>query len=256
MSRLVVAFVGQCHTVGYPGVPPDAAFPEVCRGVLQASRPGHQVGIIVEPYYHPAQLSGAVRSVLRERPRAVVVEVVGWLAITGTSAVDLSRLPGGVRSAYQRAQFLRRASRFVADKTGGVELVHRVHTSALALAHSVLAPLLPRYPRATVADYEGCVADALTLIRQTPGVTPVVQGPGAATFAVEAKGLASDAVSRYRAVNEMARRVATAHAALYVDRWDTVAGDFYLPGTSRPGRQGHSVWGHLLADRLLQSGAV
>jgi hypothetical protein len=256
MSRLAIGFVGQCHTVGYPGVPPDAAFPEVCRNVLQASRPGHQVEVIIEPYYHPAQLHGAVRAVLRRQLRAVVIEVVGWVAITGTSAVDLSRLPGGVRSAYQRAQYLRRASRFVAEKTGGVELVHRVHFSAVSLAHSVLGPLLPRYPRASVADYEGCVVEALTLIRQTPGATPVIQGPAAATFAVDAKGLASDAMSRYRTVNEMARRVAVAHHVLYVDRWDTSVDGFYLSGTSRPTREGHSVWGHLLADHLLQSGIV
>jgi hypothetical protein len=256
VSRLAVGFVGQCHTVGYPGVPPDTAFPEVCRGLLQAARPGHRIEIVLQPYYHPAQLFGAVTTVLAHQPRVVVVEVVGWVAITGTSAVDLSRLPVGVRSAYQRAQYLRRAARFVADRTGGLELVHRVQTSAMRLAHGVLGPLLPRYPRASVGDYEACVSEALSCVRQAAGVTPVVQGPGAATFAVNAKGLASDALTRYRAVNDMARRVASRHGALYIDRWDTVVDGFYLPGTSRPTRQGHSIWGHLLADHLLQSGIV
>lgn len=256
MSRLAIAFVGQCHTVGYPGVPADAAFPEVCRGVLQASRPQHRVELVVEPYYHPAQLLGAVRKALAQRPRVVVVEVVGWLAITGSSTIDLSRLPRGIRSAYERGQFLRRATRLVAKKTQSSGLIHHVQTSALALASSVVRPLFPRLPRPTVPEYETFVSEALALIATAPGISRVVQGPGAGNFATESKRLPVDAIARYRAVNEMARRVAAAHGALYVDRWDTVASGFFIPGTTRPTARGHSMWGHLLADHLLREGMV
>jgi hypothetical protein len=255
MSRLAIAFLGQCHVRGYEGVPPDATFPEVCRNIVQASRPGHHVELIAETYQHPAHLHAAVTAALARRPRVVVIEVVGWLAIAGSSVLDLSRLPRGIRSAYQRGQHLRRVSRSIIRKTEGSALIHSVRTNALALASSLLQPLLPRLPRPTIAEYEACVSSALSLIA-SQGVTAVVQGPGAGNFAVSSKRLPDDAVERYRAVSEMARRVATEHGALYVDRWDTVAGGFFIPGTTRPTKRGHSTWGHLLADHLLRAGVV
>ena len=256
MSRLAVAFIGQCHVSGYPGVPADNAFPEVCRGVLQASRPEHRIEVIAETYNHPAELQGAVRAALQKRPRAVVIEVVGWLAVTGSSFVDLSRLPRGIRSAHERGRHLRRMSAVVTRKTRGAGLIHAVKTNAFALVSSVVRPLLPRMPRATIADYESCVAGALELIATVEGTTAVVQGPGAGNFAMESKGLASDAVERYRAVEAMASRVAAAHGALFVDRWDSVSSGFFIPGTTRPTMRGHSVWGRLLADQLLRAGIV
>ena len=256
MSRLAIAFLGQCHVKGYPGVPADTAFPEVCRGVLQASRPEHQVEVIAERYLHPAELLGAVRASLQKRPRVLVIEVVGWIAVTGSSFVDLSRLPRGIRSAHERGHHLRRMSALVTRKTRAAGLIHAVQTNALALVSSIIRPLLPRMPRVTVADYERCVAGALELIATVEGTSAVVQGPGAGNFAMESKGLASDAIERYRAVQEMARRVAGAHGALYVDRWDSVASGFFIPGTTRPTMRGHSVWGHLLAEQLLRAGMV
>jgi hypothetical protein len=65
MSQLLITFLGQCHITGYPGVPPDTVFPEVCRSILQAARPEHQVDLILAPYHHPAELPGAVRVALR-----------------------------------------------------------------------------------------------------------------------------------------------------------------------------------------------
>ena len=255
MTRLRIAFLGQCHTVGYHGVPADATFPEVCRSVVQASRPGHRVEIEAQPYYHPAELAEVARTVLRHRPRVVVLEVVGWLAIAGNTPLDLSRLPKGVRTAWQRVRFMRRATRHVQERTPSSALVHTVRTGVLELASSALRPLMREMPRATLPEYELCVADALRLIREG-GATPVVQGPGAARFSVDSKKIPADILERYRAVEQMARRVAQANGALYVDRWDTVSGDFYLPGEFRPTMKGHSVWGHLLADHLLREGIV
>lgn len=254
MSRLTIAFIGQCHVLGYPGVPADVAFPEVCRGVVQASRPQHRVELIAKTYFHPAQLLKAVAAVLPQQPRVIVIEVVGRIAISGSSGVDLSRLPRGIRSAYDKAQYLRRISRRITQKTRTSGVIHAVQTNVLALANSVLQPLLPRLPRPTVADYEACVSKALALIVTNPGITAVIQGPGAGNFAVESKRLPADTIERYLAVNEMARRVAAEHGALYVDRWDTVAGGFFIPGTTRPTMQGHSIWGHLLAEHLLRAG--
>lgn len=256
MSRLTLAFVGQCHTVGYEGVPPDAAFPSVCRNVIQASRPGVHVELLVEPYYHPAELPKATRTVLAQGARVVVVEVVGWLAVSGSEVIDLSRLPRGVRSAYQRAQHLRRAARAVTQKTPqDAGPIFSVRKNALSAASSLLRPLLPRYPRPTVVQYEHAVAETLAIIT-AGGATPVVQGPGAPNLALDSRRMASDALERYRAVHHMARRVAEEKRALYVDRWDTVASGFFLPGTVRPTASGHSAWGHLLGHELLSAGLV
>jgi hypothetical protein len=257
MSQLTIAFVGQCHTVGYPGVPPDAAFPRVCQEVVQASRPGTRVRVKLQPYYHPSELTGAVRAALRHKPRVVVVEVVGWLAVAGTAAVDLSRLPPAIRSAYERIRHFRSVSRVIARNVPlGPDLIYRAQTNVVALSTSVLRTLLPRYPRPSVAEYEICVTRALALVQGCEGIAPVVQGPGAPNLSLETGGLPADTIERYRAVNAMARRVAAASDALYVDRWDTIGRDFYRDDSPRPSASGHSVWGHLLAAQLLSAGVV
>lgn len=256
MSRILISFLGQCHISGYPGVPADAAFPQVCRGILQAARPQHTIELVLVPYIHAGELPGVVRAALRQRPRVIVIEVVGWLAVNGVPVVDLSRFPRVLRTAYERTQYLRRTSRLVAERTRSSSVIHTVQTNAVSLANSVLRTLLPRLPRTTVPEYEACVSEALSIIQTHAGVTAVIQGPGAGNFAAASKGMPSDAVERYRAVNEMARRVADAHGALFVDRWDTVMAGFFLSGTTRPTVAGQSVWGHLLAETLLREGLV
>ena len=252
---LSIAFVGQCHTVGYPGVPPDVAFPRVCREVIQAARPDQQVEILLQPYYHPSELEAAVRAIVPKAPRVVIIEVVGWLAVTGTRAVDLSRLPKGIRTTYERVRHFRHVSRLaVSAVPGGADAVWRAQKGLAYVAGHMLKAIVPRYPRPTVEEYETCVADALALIPST--ITPVIQGPGAPNLDLNARGIASDAMERYRAVNAMARRVAESHKALFVDRWDTVTRGFYNDGSFRPSADGHSVWGHLLADSLLAAGVV
>lgn len=254
---LTIAFVGQCHTVGYPGVPPDVAFPQVCREIVQAARPDQHVEVLLEPYFHPTELTRAVRNALGNSPRTVVIEVVGWLAVTGTRAIDLSRLPTGVRSTYERVRYFRHISRNVVKAIpGGADLIWRAQKGMAYVAGHMLKSIVPRYPRPSVDEYEAAVNEALALVAAVPGVTGVIQGPGAPNLDLDARGIASDAVERYRAVNEMARRVAEANGALYVDRWDTVAKGFFNEGSIRPSARAHSVWGHLLANELLAAGVV
>jgi hypothetical protein len=250
-----ISFVGQCHTVGYAGVPADAAFPRVCRDVIEAARPGTRVDLRLHPCFHPAELAQSVRAALRRQPHVVVVEVVGWLAVVGTSAVDLSRLPKGVRSAYQRVRHFRHVSRSVLrDAPRVADAIVRVQTT---IGNALLRPLLPRHPRPGIAEYESCLAGALQLIAAAPQtIRAVVQGPGAPNLALDSRDIAPDAMERYRAVHAMARRVADAHGALFVDRWDTVTSGFYSEGSVRPTMQGHSAWGHLLGAELLQAGIV
>jgi len=129
--------------------------------------------------------------------------------------------------------------------------MYQVRANTLATASEVLRPLFPRYPRPTVIEYEHAISEAIVAISRNNGVSVVVQGPGAPNVYLDSPGIAPDALERYRAVNVMSRRVAAAHSALYVERWDTVAPGFFLPGSIRPTKNGHSVWGHLLAAELL-----
>jgi hypothetical protein len=257
MPRSTIAFLGQCHVSGYKGVPAALAFPQVCRRSLEARRPSSVIDVLVEQYQHPSELPRMMTKVLRARPRLVVVEVVGWLAIKGRGAVDLSRLPGGVGSAYERVRHFRHITTLVGStlpRAAGV--ICRVQTRALDLADGLLGAMIPRYPRPTIEDYEACLDMALARVRQVDGVRSVVQGPGAPNLALDSRGLASDAIERYRAVAAMARRTAAAHGVLYVDRWDSVGPRFFLPGSIRPDIKGHLVWGHLLAEQLLSAGYV
>jgi hypothetical protein len=245
-THTTIAFLGQCQTSGYPGVPPEATFPQVCRRALETRLPRRSVSVVTEEYQHPSELPRATDRVLRARPRVVVLEVVGWLAVKGGGeAVDLSRLPRGVRSAYDRARHFRSVR----------QLLSSIPETTHALAANVLRPLLPRYPRPTLAEYESFVDSTVAQI-QHGGTPVVVQGPGAPNLALEARGIAADMPERYRDVERMAQRVAQHRGALYVDRWSTITPRFYLSGSIRPHADGHTIWGNLLADELLSAGLV
>lgn len=257
MARSTIAFLGQCHTSGYEGVSPDQTFPQVCKRHLEARRPGTTIDVLIEQYHHPGELPRMTARVLRARPRVVVIEAVGWLAIKGREAVDLSRLPRRIGSAYQRLRHFRYVGALARAQlpiTAGV--VSRVRTGAVDLASGVLRPLIPRYPRPTLEEYEVCLDAALGCIGAVPGAVAVVQGPGSLNAALDSRGLAGDAVDRYHAVAGLARRSAEAHGAMYIDRWDSVGAAFYIPGTIRPDTCGHLVWGHLLAERLIEGGII
>jgi hypothetical protein len=257
VPRTTIVFLGQCQTTGYPEVPPELTFPQVCRRAVEACRPGARLNVFHEQYYHPAQLHGAVDKALARRPRIVVVEVVGWLAIIGRGSVDLSRLPSGVRTVYDRLRHFRHVSQLiVAGIPYGPQLVYGINSRGTAMALHILGPLIRRHPRPTVAEYEEVVDREIARIADHPGVSAVIQGPGAPNLDLDSPGLAPDAVERYLAVERMARRIAAARKALYVDRWNTVAAGFFLPGSIRPGSEGHTVWGHLLARELMAAGLV
>jgi len=254
MSRTTIVFLGQCHTYGYPGVPPEAAFPQVLRRAIEAYKPDTTLNVILEPYDHPSGLSRSVTRALRHRPRIVVVEVTGWLAVKGSGAVNLSRLPKTFHSTYDRVRHFRVASQFIAAKIPqGSKLIYRFQSKSFEAIASVLGPLIARYPRPTVEEYRACVSDAIQRIVQSPGTQVVIQGPGSPNLDLNFRGLAADAVERYKAVECMAREVATQHGTMYVDRWNAVNPDFFSPGSIRPTAEGHMEWGNLLARELLSN---
>lgn len=234
-------------------MPPDAAFPQVCRAAVQSRRPGLRVDITLEEYQHPAQLEAAVGAALAGRPRVVVIEVVGWLAVKGTDAVDLSRLPPGIRSVYQRVRHFRSVAHSVRRLPRSLLVLQ---DTAFGVATSILGKSAPRHLRTSPDEYEASLRRAVVTVKDAAGVDCVIQGPGAPNLALDSPKLPSDVLERYREVERLARRVADAHGVLYVDRWDTVAPGFFGSGTIRPTVEGHSTWGHLLADRLIAAGLV
>lgn len=250
MPRVTVAFLGQCHTSGYPGVAPEATFPQVCRRAIEAFRPGTTLDLVFAPYQHPSELPPSAEQALRAHPRIVVIEVIGWLAVKGGRAADLLRLPARVRTRYERMKHFREVSQRLATQ------VPDTLTRVAANAHEILRPLLSRHPRPTVAEYESYVDETVAAIARVPDTHVVIQGPGAPNLELDARGLPVDTEERYRAVEAMAKRVAEQRGALYVDRWDSVTSTFFLPGDIRPRAEGHSMWGHLLARELLGAGLV
>jgi hypothetical protein len=258
MSDFRVAFIGPCHTTGYPGVGPGESFPEVARAAVEAARPGIGLQILTEPCYHPADLPRAARRAARQHPAIAVVEAVGWFAVRGSQAVDLGQLPRGLRSTYDRVRYLRHVSAGVRRHWPVARtLVAAVETTVAALADGPMRSLLPRLPRPTLAEYEERLDAAVRGLR-TDGIEVVIEGPARLSDQLPDRALPPDAAVRYGEVNRMARAVAARHQAVFVDRMDATPGTplFYLPGSVRPSRAGHQLWGRLLADSLLRSGLV
>jgi hypothetical protein len=158
---------------------------------------------------------------------------------------------------YDRLRHFRHVSQLIVARIPyGPQLVYRISARGTAMADHILGPIIRRHARPTIAEYEELVDCEIARITDHPGVSVVIQGPGAPNLDLDSPGLAPDAVERYRAVEQMARRVAAARKVLYVDRWNTVSAGFFLPGSIRPGSEGHIVWGHLLARELMAAGLV
>jgi hypothetical protein len=198
--------------------------------------------------------------VLRRRPDIVVVEVIGWVAVSGQQAVDVSRLPRGVRSSYDRLRHFRLAASRLRERwPATMGLISGVEMHLQALAAGPLRSLLPRLPRPTIPDYETALEQAARLLRAAEGVEAVFQGPGAFNDSIDARSIAPNALEVYRSVNAMTRRVADRPGVLFVDRLVAAPlplGKFYLSGSIRPSRAGHEAWGHMLAESLWRASLV
>jgi hypothetical protein len=258
MPERRVVFIGPCHTTGYPGVRPDETFPVVACRAVEAARPGLTLHVLTEPSYHPGDYPAAARRAARKRPALAVVEVAGWFAVTGARAVDLGRLPGGVRSAYDRVRHLRNISAKLRNRWPvASRLVIGVETTIAALAEGPMRPLLPRLPRTSLAEYEQLLDVAVTELR-AHDVDVVVEGPGLMNAELDDPALPPDSIEQYAAVNRLARALAQRHGAPFVDHIDATPAfpGFHLPGSVRPSVAGHEAWGELLAERMLETGLV
>lgn len=240
-------------------MPPGETFPAVMARAIRAARMGPPVQVLQELVFHPADLPSAARRAARKRPDVAVIEAVGWPAAHGRHPIDLSRLPAGVRSAYDRIRHFRRAATVaVASRPDAASQISRVNRQLTSLASGPLRLLLRRLPRPSIAEYEVALEDAVRHLRGT-GTTVVVQGPGAFNDACAIPGVVSNVTEIYRSVHTMAFQVAERTGALFVDRLTATplsTDRFYLKGQIRPSPAGHLVWGELLAEELLRAGLV
>lgn len=261
MAQVGIAFVGQCLVHGYPGVPRSATYPEIVRHHLERERPGLRVRVVAEPFYHPAELQRVLERLLRSvQPDLVVIDVAGWLVANGPTAVDLSRLPWGVRSAYDRVRHLRSVSYGLAARwPGGRGLVMGVQASGRAVVDGPLRFLVKRYPRPSLEEYERLLEEAVALVTRQPGCELVLQGPSSFNPAETDPACVPESVVLYRAVNDLARRVAAMHGVTFVDRMSLINsadGDMFLPGSTRLSDRGHQLTGHAVAETLLRGGLI
>lgn len=261
MSQVGIAFVGQCLVHGYPGVPRRATYPEIVRHHLERERPGLHVQVVAEPFYHPAELRGVLARLLPSvRPDLVVIDVAGWLVANGPTAVDLSRLPWGVRNAYDRVRHLRSVSHgLVSNWPLASGLVMRVQASGRALVDGPLRFLVRRYPRPSLEEYERLLDEAVTLVTRQPGCELVLQGPSTFNPAETDPACVPESAALYRAVNDLARRLAAARGVTFIDRMsliDGANGDVFLPGSTRLSGRGHRLTGHAVAEILLRAGLI
>ena len=261
MSQVRIAFVGQCLVHGYPGVPRSATYPEIVRHHLERERPGLRVRIVAEPFYHPAELRAVVGRLLRSAGSdLIVIDVAGWLAANGPAAVDLSRLPKGLRGAYDRVRHLRAVSYGLISRwPSAAGMVTLVQTGGRALVDGPLQLLARRYPKASLEEYERLLEETIALIARQPGCNLVLQGPSAFNTAETNPACAPDSLAIYRAVNELARRLAAAHGVAFIDRMALIGGadgEMFLPGSIRLSSAGHRVTGHAVAETLLRAGLI
>lgn len=236
-------------------------YPEVARGHLEAERPGLRASLATDEFYHPADLGRHVaRAANRRRPDLVVIDVGAFFLASGPGAIDLSAFPRRIQMAYDRARHLRGASlRLLAAFPLGFQLVRLIETSATALATGALRPVVRRYPRPSVEEYEGLLRSSIRHLTANPEQRVILQGPGGFNHDEPNPQYSPRTPEIYDEVNSMAKRVAAAHSILFVDRIAVAGGmdpSLFLPGSSRFSVAGHRVMGHALAEAILGSGLL
>lgn len=256
--RLRIAFLGQCLVHGYEGVDGRQTFPNILQTRIRADHPGVAPLVNVESFYHPAELPGKVARVLKPPPDVLVIDVAGYFAARDVGAVDLSQLPRGIDTAYERLRHLRSVAKgLLRVYPAAAGLIRRVETTGVAWANGILRPLLRRYPTPTLPDYRQFLDEAVRIARRTERTTVVLQGPGMFNDGEMDRRYAPDTQEIYRQVNAMARHIAEANGLLFVDRMAvTDSLSVCLPGSIRLSEHGHQVMADALFDTLTQGGVL
>ena len=259
MGELRIAFLGQCLVHGYEGVDGKETFPNVLRARILAEKPGVAPRVSVDSFYHPAELPRKIARASTPRPPDVlVIDVAGYFAARDVGAVDLSQLPHGINTGYERARHFRAVAKGLLrayPAAGG--LLRRLETTGVAVANGILRPLLRRYPTPTLPDYEQFLEDAVHVARRTEGMTVVLQGPGMFNDGETDRRYAPNTQEIYRQVNGMVRRVAETNGLLFVDRMAvTDSLSVCLPGSIRLSAHGHRVMADVLLEALVGASVV
>jgi hypothetical protein len=252
-----IRFIGQCLLQGYPGVGRADVFPALAARRLETSLDETRVVVSAGDFYHPAQLLDEVDRSLA-RADVIVIDVAGLPVATGRAAVDMSRLPTWAVGTGERIRHLRQVRHdLLAAHPRGERWVALIEVGALALARNALSPLIRRYSRPTLEEYELIVREAVNRI-QTAKVRLVLQGPAGFNPDEPGRSYAPDTPRIYDDVNAMTRRIAEAEHLPMLDRI-AIGQDhrtLFLPGSRRYSRLGHRVMGEALAELLLDVGFI
>lgn len=192
------------------------------------------------------------------RADVVVIDVAGLSVATAPDTIDMSRLPRWVVAVDDRIRHLREIRyQLSVAYPRGERWIELVETHAQALAKSALRPLIRRYPRPTLQEYERALTEAVNRI-QGATLRLVLQGPTGFNPDESGRSYSPDTLRIYDEVNAMARRVADAAGVPLVDRIAIGHGhpSLFLGGSRRYSPLGHRVMGEALAEQLLNSGHV
>ena len=224
---------------------------------LEVTRSETRVTIAAGDFYHPSQLAREAERAIG-RADLVVIDAGAFFVASGVDTIDVSRLPRWVAGLNDRVRHLREVHEgLLAAYPRGERWVKNIETHARALTMSALRPLIRRYPRPTLDEYERLLAEAVNRIRGAR-LPLVLQGPAGFNADEMDPTYAPDTPAVFDEVNAMARRLAEAARLPFVDRLAIGRnhGSLFLPATSRHSRVGHEIMGEALADRLLKDALV
>src|SRR5712691_9431525 len=168
-------------------------------------------------FYHPLQLSREVDRAIG-RADIAIIDVAAVFVAGAPKTIDLSRLPRWVLAANDRIRHLR-AIRcgLLAAYPRGQRWGELIETHARALATTALHPLIRRYPRPALDEYEQLLRAAVARLQEA-GLRLLLQGPGGFNHDEGSRSYSVDTPRIYEDVNRMARRVAEAAGSPLVDR--------------------------------------
>ena len=229
-------------------------FAAVAARRLETSLSQLRVTISAGDFYHPLQLS---REVYRAIGRAdvVIIDVGAFFVAIAPTTIDLGWLPRWTVAVNDRVRHLRALrQRLLVAYPRGERWVELVETHARSLGIAALRPLVRRYPRPTLQEYEWLLSQAVDRLRAAK-LRLVLQGPGGFNVDETSPTYSPDTPGIYKQINAMVRRVAETAGLPMVDRMSIGTGQrsLFLGGTSKYSKQGHRVMGEALAEQLLKT---
>ena len=188
-----VAYLSQCLPFCLEDVAAEGTYPFVAQRYVEAARPGVRISTTVFPYTYPyADLEFKADLALRDRPDVIVLEIpAGPVARRRVGPVDLRRFPGGVRTGWQRIQYVRELRLSLRLPPVADRLVQIVDVGLRGVLTGPLRRLVRRLPMPTLTEYQSLVEAAITRLQAKTSATLVLIGPGGFTEAGGGDGTAT-----------------------------------------------------------------